>query len=133
MGQKMNPRIKALWVNELRNGGHEQGVEALCRLKFDKANPEYCCLGILCEIAVREGVIKPAIPIYRGGSDETLFDYADEPTNLLPAVVQRWAGLSSEDPEVDAGNIGRTEESLAGLNDSGASFAEIAQIIEEQL
>jgi hypothetical protein len=132
MGQKMNPRIKALWVNELRNGGHEQGVEALRRQKPDKANPEYCCLGILCEIAVREGVIGPSTPIYQG-NDETLFDYADEPTNLLPAVVQLWAGLSSEDPEVDAGNIGRTEESLAGLNDSGVPFAEIAQLVEEQL
>jgi hypothetical protein len=129
---KMDPRIKALWVHELRDGGHEQGAGVLRRLEPDKANPEYCCLGILCEIAVREGVIEPPVP---GHEDhiETVFYYGGEDTNLLPRVVMKWAGLYVDDPKVDAHSIGRDEVYLAGLNDAGVPFTEIAQLIEEQL
>jgi hypothetical protein len=46
---KMNPEIKAKWVEALRSGEYRQ---ARRRLRLDdSAGPSYCCLGVLCELA----------------------------------------------------------------------------------
>lgn len=45
----------------------------------------------------------------------------------LPEVVMKWAGLTSDNPSI-AGN-----GSLAGKNDEGTPFPEIAKLIEANL
>ena len=46
----MNPQIKAQWVADLRSGQYEQGNGYL------NADGKLCCLGVLCEQAVKAGV-----------------------------------------------------------------------------
>jgi hypothetical protein len=124
---KMNERIKALWIAELRDGEHEQGRGRL-RRETKQGTTQYCCLGILCEIAVREGVIEP--PVRHVNDDGTCYEY-DLDTDTLPQSVVQWAGLSDSNPVIDLGNL--NPETLGGLNDNGSSFAEIAQFIEDKL
>lgn len=141
---RMDPEIKAKWVAALRSGEFEQGSGALCR------GGRYCCLGVLCELAYREGVVArkgcsifplteispyPSQSPYRRGhtpsprcsTSEISYDGNE---SFLPLSVQTWAGLDTDNPEVPA--LGTTV-SLDNLNDSGKTFQEIAEIIEENL
>jgi hypothetical protein len=45
-------------------------------------------------------------------------------SNDLPRIVQEWYGFRYADPMAQRGN------SLIGLNDGGASFAEIAEFLD---
>lgn len=121
----MNPRIKKIWVSALRSGELEQ-----VRGKLRKAGNKYCCLGVLCELAVREGVIPPAQWDYNAWSYCGSREY-------LPYEVRYWAGINAMNPQVfipDPDDPEKTLEStLAELNDTGSSFDEIADIIEDQL
>jgi hypothetical protein len=111
----MDASIKAEWISDLISGEFEQtgGV-----LKGREGG--YCCLGVLCEQAVRKGVIPPA-HVDRMGWHL----YGDESrSDVLPIEVQRWAGLES-----NTGLYGE-EGSLAFDNDvRGYTFPQIAEVI----
>ena len=47
----MKPEIQAEWVAALRSGEYKQGTGVL----RSEAN-EFCCLGVLCDLAVKAGV-----------------------------------------------------------------------------
>jgi hypothetical protein len=130
--EKMDQRVKQLWVDELRNGGHEQGTGYLKRQHPGNDTPEYCCLGILCEIAVREGVIAPAVASAFEAWVDTIYSYEGGENKLLPRDVQRWAGLEGADVKVELTDD-EGPRFLAGINDTGIPFTVIADLIEKQL
>lgn len=122
MSEQLNPDVKAKWVKALRSRKFKQGRMAL------RNGARFCCLGVLCEVAVAEGVI-PAPT--RAPSGEWVYDGE----NLsLPASVQDWAfrpGYSSSNPYIDS-----TGFSLAELNDGEPDtfgFRKIADLIEVNL
>lgn len=140
----MNPEVKQEWIEELRSGKHEQTQGALQRLKplQGASNPEAtkvgkCCLGVLCDIAVKHGVISPIT------GDPTLSEdrvyYLDEAEDrsgatfansaLLPNQVMKWAGLDSDNGTYQ-GDDDYTH-ALTNKNDTGATFDEIADLIEK--
>ena len=47
----MNQEIKKLWLEALRSGDYKQARGTLRRQYGD--NPHHCCLGVLCEIVVK--------------------------------------------------------------------------------
>ena len=125
----MDPGIRARWVAALRSGEYEQARKVL------RSGDAYCCLGVLCELAVADGVIPPAERNRLDGS--WLYDEYD---TELPESVMEWARLEQTNPILRMGNELLT---LAGLNDGlGAeddehliirapwSFARIADVIE---
>lgn len=117
---KMNPEVKAKWLERLRDGRRQ--VAGLLQTKNGQ-----CCLGVLCEIAAEEGVVEVK-------KDDYAYRYG-ESIRALPPEVSEWAGLKGVNPSVE---YRRTDEgfgfaSLAKANDSGLSFNEIAKIIEEEL
>lgn len=121
---KLNENAKK-WVAALRSGKYKQTQNRLASV--DSATGEvtgYCCLGVACELAKAAGV---DIPTYVGGGGRSLF-YGNEETTL-PSSVQRWLGV--DDDEVDLKYAGK-DTSLAGLNDGGKSFKQIARIIEQK-
>lgn len=123
----MNPDVKKLWLEALRSGEYEQGVGRL--MKFDPdGNTNYCCLGVLCDIAVQNNVT--SAPDY---SDEDGCMVFDREMDFLPPSIADWAGID-QDPEVDnpfEEFDSRTK--IAQLNDSyGWSFSDLANIIEDQ-
>lgn len=119
----MNADIKKEWLAALRNPEAKQASSAL-----ELKDGRQCCLGVLCRIAVKHGVIpEPELKdgkLYFGGPMDS------RPGNL-PKAVQQWAGLSGcWGEEVTIGGI---TNDLAFHNDDGRTFAEIANAIEEQV
>ena len=112
-----------LWVEALRSGKYRQTTQCL----HDRDG--YCCLGVLCEVAIDNGV---KVKVSEGGGT-TLYGGQEE---KLPESVQEWAGLHD--------NLGYTNgfesifinsdpyDNLVKANDSGVAFASIADAIETQ-
>lgn len=116
----MNPEIKAKWIEALRSGKYKQGRGRLQR------DGGFCCLGVLCdilgakwEVRGRDGWFANGEPHY---PDDEIWSAAglEGRTGILPALVF-------------FGPYNREHKSVAGLNDAGADFNFIADIIEKQL
>lgn len=118
---KMNKKVKKMWVDRLKELPPErQGKTYLYRTDTD----QMCCLGVLCEIAVEQGVIAPGKPDFR----RYCLEYG--PSNnfgLLPIGVINWAGLDCVDPQIG-------KYTATHLNDTkGKSFVQIANLINRYL
>lgn len=137
-----NPDVIRLWIDELESGKYTQGQGFLAQ-KNNTDGADYCCLGILCEAAVREAVIVPAEYVNELFPDDdqapkVVAQYGTQ-TGSLPHPVSEWAGVMDFDPEVTinvpADEIGEDEPStirltLAELNDEwGYSFTDIANVL----
>ena len=106
----MKEAIADKWVEALRSGEFEQtaGVLAI------STRTAHCCLGVLCEVAIKNGLeLSVAVPKL-GHSTE--FDGC---AVFLPDHVAEWAGL-----------MRKGESVLSSMNDAGKTFAEIADRIE---
>lgn len=116
----MNLEIKRDWIEALRSGRYKQGLGSLRSLRsFGMGEVRYCCLGVLCELAVEVGQAK------RVATDGGYVDlHSHSSTGILPRGVSDWAGLSSQCPRLREGRL------LDRLNDEGVSFREIAALIE---
>jgi len=116
----MDSNVKSLWLEALRSGKYEQGVHTL------NSHGKFCCLGVLCEIAIDSGVVDKQ-------ETDSYVIYDGYAINLPSASVIVWADLPGKvpDPEVTVdGNL----INLTTINDSGDyNFNQIADIIEEQL
>lgn len=128
----MNPIVKSAWIEALRSGEYSQGRRALHISTGERNTEEFCCLGVLCDLAYQAGVVS------RYFNPEAFhYSYGFGPSSNsaeLPEQVMRWAGLENADPIVESPLWTTTPgETLAYLNDSGLSFAVIANIIEDQL
>lgn len=131
----MNPVAKELWLTALRSGEYEQGFEYL------NYAGRLCCLGVLCEVAVKEGVVLPPVEKPRPFHEPVLAYGELREHQGLPEEVQEWAGLNeypdlAESVEWFDPVEQKVYEStdLTQLNDSGViDFLTIADAIEEQL
>lgn len=117
----MKQEIKEQWTGALRSGDYNQGTGHL------REGDGYCCLGVLCDLAVKAGVIpEPSV------SDSGVYTYCDAQRSryYLPHAVRLWAELDSDNPtvRVQGGNM-----YLAELNDDGVPFDEIADHIDANL
>lgn len=104
----MNKGVKKQWVKALRSGEYKQGEGRLAVIK--EGGTVFCCLGVLCDLAVKAGIIKKPkkVEIYSGADAYVYEEYSA----ALPPAVKDWAGLDSKSPQVSKG-------ALIGLNDSG--------------
>jgi hypothetical protein len=103
---KLDPEFKAKWAEALRSGKYKQGQgELLTELN------EYCCLGVAAMVlGVDKGLLRNL---------GTLYD------RILKTEVPRPIHGSCND------NI--VVSKLTSMNDTGKSFSEIADWIEENL
>ena len=129
----MNSSIKQKWVSALRSGKYFQATGAL------RNEDGFCCLGVLCDVYDSDKWVEPIPPLDEDEDDDGKWIYADEGTNymyeqteVLPIHIARIAGLEHQNPEVPYGVDG-TMTQLAVINDNGATFAEIADLIETHL
>jgi len=128
----VNQEIKAQWVAALRSGEYEQGQGAL------NSDGKFCCLGVLCELAVNAGVTTRAY----NDNGETVWASCGPflETQILPYAVQQWAALDGGNPAVslDGCDFPTLAELNDGLNDGEHdyppySFDQIADLIEDLL
>lgn len=108
----MDAQLKAEWVEALRSGEYHQADGALRR--YENEGYSYCCLGVLC--ATMGATWKSGEPIL---GDVNIGDTDEE---LLGETGLRLTGLDN-----------KTQQDLAGMNDQGKSFPEIADFIEQNL
>lgn len=114
----MNQAVAELWAKALPN--YKQTRKRL------RIGDNFCCLGVLCELAAEAGVIPKAVvdtPSATRGSE--IYGYCGR-TNYLPREVQDWAGMAASDGGWKDIN---GEPSLVDMNDKGAPFASIANFI----
>jgi hypothetical protein len=131
----MKTEVKELWLAALRSGDYEQTTGALhrragrCSDTGDYAPPGYCCLGVLCDLAVKAGV---DVDVRSHPDGYTFFDNS---SGALPMAVKKWAGLGSRNPHAlyTDGEGDKMESDLIELNDSGVGFGRIADAIESSL
>ncbi len=123
----MNLEVKDKWVDALESGAYVQGNGALRTTNENLSRDEYCCLGVLCDLAVAAGVIPEPVNDPSGGN---WYRYGEtrEPC-YLPREVMTWAGLNERSPGLPDGVVEGV--SLADMNDKGCSFSEIALQIRE--
>jgi hypothetical protein len=125
----MNQEIKNEWVTALRSGDYKQGQSLLRRTEDDDVYPDgYCCLGVLCELAVQHAVIPPA-QLDESDSYYVYGEAKDRKGAYLPRKVRDWADTDSTSPVVTLPSGGRAN--LPSLNDSGFTFDQIADVIEQ--
>lgn len=113
----MQPNTKLIrkWVDALRSGEYKQGRFDLAQCD-EEDNLTHCCLGVACEMAGLKPNFGSSSPVgIRSGS-------YDGSLGLLPRSVANLLGLDLS-PAV-------TGRSLTSLNDGGATFEEIADLIE---
>jgi len=136
----MNKEIAKIWTAALRSGEYGQATGVLVEINpADGEKVGYCCLGVLCDLAVKAGVpISVDGPTLCEADDPDDEEYwngveYDSSDALLPDSVMKWAGLRSDDGKLFGsgdGFYGNENDTLAARNDGGASFAEIAELID---
>lgn len=142
----MNLDVKKRWIEALRSGDYKQTEGTL-----NRNDETFCCLGVLCELAVEDGVvtkkyddmpagIKDGVVGYRltevdFTQDEMFRKYTEY--DLLPRSVMAWAGLEAQNPDVeyhDPSSDYSQVTCISSLNDEfHMNFEQIANVIEEQL
>lgn len=123
----MNEDVKRRWTEALRSGAYTQGESRLHAVRHGQHY--YCCLGVLCELAVEDGLVGARF----AGFDPLMGDYRygeARMSSVLPVEVAEWAGLSQADPSIEIDGV---PVRLSFLNDTGTAFARIADLIEENL
>ena len=97
------------WILDLRTTKAPQAVGKL----FDGKG--YCCLGRLCIVA--------------GMSNENIIHHRFPPLDIAESIGMTDGGRRWDHQEIKLPN--HNKHSLAGANDDGCTFAEIADVIEE--
>lgn len=119
MATTINKERVKLWVDALRSGKFKQTIGRLGRIVNRKA--EYCCLGVGCEVARKNGVTIKKTNLGVGPS------YNGEPYSL-PLTVEDWFGFKTNNPSLNSKGLNCTQ-----ANDiRKLSFAKIADLIEKR-
>jgi len=149
MSQELGPWQQA-WVASLRSGDNPQGRGLLCC--FSEKDKEYffCCLGIACEVLLTNEIKLPfGMRKHKDEISCNYFWYGDESTEdddfalTLPIeAVEVFCFYGSEGTimssqlnkrdrtALDKALEGNRMSSLAGLNDTGWTFEQIADLVE---
>lgn len=103
---------KESWIKALRSGEYKQGKKALCYLDNSDGLPRYCCLGVLAEVLNLEKrmLVSPRWYVYT-------FKNLEHGSFLANEIL----------------NYDKFQCILAGKNDRGDSFEEIADWIEKNI
>jgi hypothetical protein len=129
--QRKQKAVRRRWIKALESGTYKQTIGKLAR--DSKGARSYCCLGVLCDLAVKAKIIS-----------ETERDIDGNPTfddeyGVLPESVRDWVGLATDTGSFDDVVYVKTKASFGGkvaclslldLNDDGRKkFKTIAKII----
>lgn len=117
-------RRRKLWTDALRSGEYQQGKGCLCHVP-EQGVPTFCCLGVACEVAIKNGVeveTRIAFNFKRYGG---LSSY-------VPEQVKEWLGLASDCGYYGARNLDQYfDHALYRDNDTYSKpFVVLADIIE---
>lgn len=115
-----------LWADVLESGDYLQAKEAL------KRSDGFCCLGVLCDLAIKDG--SHMSWDYSNYGTPGVICSAGFYTELPPAFLCDYLGLSIFSPKIEeSAALGSEAKAidLAEMNDEGKTFKEIAKHIRE--
>jgi len=113
----MNKEIQARWFEALLSGDYPQTRGTLHRIHASPINDAgFCCLGVLCELAVADGKLERFGANYGFSSNDM---HSGFPPDI---IIDDYACLPR--------NITRK---VAAMNDDNATFAEIVEYLTEVL
>lgn len=130
----MKTEIREEWIRRLRSGDYKQGQGRLTAVLND-GTTEHCCWGVLCEMGVEAGVVKPLAMNTGGGLKYSAYvAYGERMREGLPPVeVLEWSEMLQGYVESDylpIKNRINNRVTLSEVNDSGTSFNQIADLID---
>jgi hypothetical protein len=117
-------------VEVLESGEYQQARRAL------RVGDKFCCLGVACDIAAKEGLGEWAAL----EDGEWRFEHQDlsEGTEVLPNGVRKWLGVDRPSLNLtdwwDYGFVSLGEifhSSASDMNDNGSDFTQIAAAIRK--
>jgi hypothetical protein len=115
---KLPTEVKTKWLHALRHDEYKQAREVLCN-----DGESYCCLGVLVEV-LEPGRLQ----------NEYDTDFMDEClSGNEEFIVDHGLQALKGQRVLPDGALNDAESILVNMNDSGKSFAEIADWIEENL
>jgi hypothetical protein len=115
MSKPNKENIRA-WVQALRSGDFTQGRNRL------RTEDKFCCLGVACELHRK---LRPGGAWLENGHGVLTYLGGD---SIMPSQVVAWLGLEKGNDNP----IMQGKQSLAEYNDQGATFPEIADLIERE-
>jgi hypothetical protein len=141
MRYKLPEKVKADWVQALRSGQYKQGREFLRVMEYSQ--PYFCCLGVLAE-TVDKGVLDRK---FGDGYGEEYGVFEDEELtgngqwceqygvyDVLKQYPKNWNWCGWVPPEGCVIHDRTTVEAcLIHANDNGATFEQIADMVERNL
>jgi hypothetical protein len=112
----VRPEVRTAWVAALRSGEFTRTTGKLTRVDGgpNGAPVGHCCLGVLCELARRDGV--PLLVSDDRALGVRRYDGVDD---LLPVAVRAWAELNEPDPSVDVSVVADVTDDVDLLDDIG--------------
>lgn len=122
------------WVAALRSGEYEQGTG------FLNKNGKWCCLGVACDLAVKDGVDVAVAVGGPGDRQEGATTYNGH-HGYMPGTVDDWlggigqeAGFGSDELDIIIGTDSEGYELAASSanDDAGWDFNQIADAIEKK-
>jgi hypothetical protein len=118
--------VRKLWVGALRSEEYKQGMLSLHTYSTIPGVPDhFCCLSVLCDLAVKNNVI----PSAKKQSEGNYYSYEGAIISV-PSKVMEWAGLFDKEGK-RFGDNEFCDSSLTHLNDSTPlTFFGIADILE---
>lgn len=137
-------RRRSLWIQRLKFGGDAQCRGVLCKQDATSSQRSYCCLGLACDLYIQENPgselawdLKIDNGAFKDDSsgDEYFQVCAGYEYTVLPDEVAEWLGIQYRNGMYQHQHQISSEHkvdlpTLAALNDSGKTFAEIAHVIE---
>lgn len=128
----MRKEIAERWVAALRSGEYEQSAG------FLQTTEGYCCLGVLCDLHMREtGDGEWLPPKFDDSVGQWRLRYRDDlgvdGERTPPLGVHAWADMEDTPTVFFRHRLGtEIRDAIANLNDGGYTFAQLADLIEEQ-
>ena len=118
----MKQSIMKKWVAALRSGKYHQISGELSECDSRTSKRGFCCLGVLTDLCAKnfDLPLEAVLSIEQGGG--------------ICGDVEKWSGMVSafgDLPKMALAEHSVKHKSLATLNDYGANFKQIADVIEE--
>ena len=106
--------VMELWIKSLRSGKYKQTQACL------KNDEGFCCLGVLCDLASKDGGNEWYAPNQDGQFAFVGFGNISD-TEMPPEELTAYVGMSYDDAHA-----------VANMNDDGYTFSEIADHLEKE-
>ena len=117
---KLDPKFKKKWLKALRSGKYQQTQGALRDLA-DNGEYGFCCLGVALDLKLKD--TKTGWSGYRGHNSFLLTK-----TSTVSCDTTKW---KQSNFAKEIGLTAEAQDNLAGLNDEGGGFEQIADYIED--